>query len=297
MLLIDTLDGYGLRLLSWGRTTQGISRYVWSARRFIVWAGEDEVAISDLDASFLRQYQDAMMAGRSPAFINAEISCLKCYFGYLRTDAGLVGDPAAGLRAEPKAVVLPRPLTLSERAAIEIAIAWPTKRLTPLDRFRFQRSRLAVLTVWYTGPRLAELVGLRHRAIDLLGETVTIYGEAGAKRRKERQIPLHPTLKAEILSLPESMRQPDMALLQHEDGSPYPYRSTEHIFDRWLSKRSGVHPLGAHRFRHTFATMLLEKGVNLRRIQKYLGHADLDTTARYLGLVDDGDREAIRRLG
>lgn len=294
--LIDLLAAYERRLLGWNRTPKGVSRYVWSARRFIRWAGEEDVEVSDLDDVLLRQYQDDSLAGCSPGFINAELAALRCFCRFLQTDAGLRGDPTVALTAEPKAEVLPKPLTLAERAAVEAAIQWPSESLSPLERFRFQRGRLGVMAVWYTGARLAELAGFRHRAFDLDGETVTFFARAGAKRRKERQVPLHPKLKAEILGLPEAWRQPDEPLLRHEDGRPYPYRSTEHIFDRWLADRSGIHPLGPHRLRHTFATMLMEKGVSVRRIQKYLGHADLSTTARYLGLVDDEDRTAIRHL-
>lgn len=294
--LIDLLTAYERRLESWSRTKKGRSRYVWSAGRFISWAGEGDVEVADLDAGLLRQYQDESLAGCSPGFINAEISALRCFFGYLRTDAGLVGDPAAGLRAEPKPEPLPKALDLAEREAVLTAIQWPDGDLDPLTRFRFQRGRLGVLTVWYAGLRLAELAHLRYRAIDLRGETITVYAAAGAKRRRERQLPLHPALRAEYESIPLERRQGELCVLQKEGGEPYGYRNCEHIFDTWLADRAGIHPLGAHRLRHTFATQLMEKEVSLRRIQKYLGHSSLATTARYLGLVDDGDRAAIRRL-
>ena len=297
MQLCELISGYEARLVGWGRSTKGVSRYVWSARRFLGWAGSS-VEDEHLTPLLLRRYQDESLSGNSPAFVNAEISALRCFLGYVRDEVGLRGDPGSGLRQRPRPEQLPRPLRRDERAAVAEAIAWPDMaQLSPIDRFRHQRARLAVLTAWYAGLRLAELAGLRWRAIDLDGETITVYGAAGAKRGRERQIPLHPTLLAEYAAIPAARRAPELAVLQHEDLTPYPYRSIEHIFDRWLVRRSGVTPLGAHRLRHTFATQLLEGGVNLRRIQKYLGHSDLDTTARYLGLVDDGDRAAIRKLG
>jgi len=289
------VDGFAVRLESWGRTRRGVGRYVWSVRRFISWA-DPGVTVGDLDPALFRRYQDESLRGNSPGFINAEISVLRCFCVYLRTDAGLVGQPEEGLRAEPKPEPIPKALSLEERDRVLAAITWPDELLTPLERFRFQRARLAVMTVWYTGARLAELAGLTVGAIDLRGETVTFYGRAGAKRRRDRQVPLHPALRDEIRQLPEARRLPEASLLQHEDGTPYPYRSCEHLFDRWLATRADIHPLGAHRLRHTFATQLMEKGVSLRRIQKYLGHSSLATTSRYLALVDDGDRAAIRQL-
>lgn len=296
MRLIDMVGAYEVRLTSWSRTRKGISRYVWSAERFIAWAGGEEVDVGDLDVGLLRQYQDESLKGNSPGFINAEISALRCFFGFLRTDAGLIGYPEGGLKAEPRPEPLPKSLTPAERELMWQAIQWPDHPLCPRDHHYFQRCRLGVLAVITTGARLAELAGLTHRAIDLSGETVTFWGWAGAKRRRERQVPLHPVFKREIEGLPEPMRRPELHLLQHEDFNPYPYRSCEHIFDRWLSERTGICPLGAHRLRHTYATMLMEKGASLRRIQKYLGHSDLKTTARYLALVDNEDRAMVRRL-
>jgi integrase/recombinase XerD len=294
-VLCDLMGAYEARLASWGRTEKGIERYVWSAERFAGWAGS--VGVDVLTPAMLRRYQDERLAGNSPGFINAEISALRCFLGFLGTDAGMLGDPGSGLKFAPKADILPKPLLFRERAAVLAALAWPEQLLPPLERFRFQRARLAVFTAWYAGLRLAELIGLRYSAIDLDGETITVYGAAGAKRGRDRQVPMHPQLAAEYAAIPEALRRPEMALLQdHIDFSPLGARSVEHIFDRWLVKRSGVTPLGAHRFRHTFATMLLEAGVSLRRIQKYMGHSDLNTTARYLGLVDDGDRAAIRKI-
>ncbi len=295
MRLIDLLGRYQARLEGEGRTPRGVGRYVWSAERFIKWA-DPGVAVSDITSSLLREYQDDSLAGNSPGFINAELSALRCFCVFLRSDAGLMGDPMIGMRAEPKPIMLPKTLNHAERVVVMEALRWPDEHITPYERFLHQRARLAVFTVWYAGPRLAELAGLRYGAIDFDGETVTIYGNAGAKRRRDRQVPLHPTLRDEYLAIPAAWRRPDMAILQHQDHTPYPYRSIEHIFDRWLVERTGIRPLGAHRFRHTFATMLMEAGVSLRRIQKYLGHSSLNTTALYLGLVDDGDREAIRKL-
>lgn len=287
MRLSDVLEMYRDQLQAEGRTRRGVGRYVWSVERFITWADKD-VSCDDLAPDLLAQYQRSM-AGLSPEFIGAEISALRHFCAFLRRSYGLAGDPTADLVAPRRPKRLPRPLTSPERAAVQAAIRWPDEPLPPGRAQQFARYRLAVMLVWYAGPRLAELAGLTWSSVDLERRQLRILGEAGAKGGKDRIVPIALPLAAELDQVPLDRRWPRSHVLQLPDGSPPSYRGIEHIFDRWLSRRSGVEPLGAHRLRHTFATMCLEKGVNLRRIQRWLGHADLKTTERYLGLVDGGD--------
>lgn len=294
MRLRDLLGSYQKQLEGEGRTSRGVGRYVWSVERFIKWADES-VAAEDLALDLFAEYQRSM-AGLTPEFIGAEITALRHFCGFLRKLGLIDHNPTSDLIPPRRRKRLPRALISSERAAVLEAIRWPDTPLSPFAAARFGRYRLTVLLTWYAGPRLAELSGITWSAVDLERRKLHIFGEAGAKGRRDRVIPIHATLAAELERVPRDQRLPRSHVLRQLDGSPPNYRGIEHIFDRWLADRSGVRPLGAHRIRHTFATMCLEKGVNLRRIQRWLGHADLKTTEIYLGLVDDGDLSDIDLL-
>ena len=67
---------------------------------------------------------------------------------------------------------------------------------------------------------------------------------------------------------------------------------------RKAKQRAGIAKMGVaiHTIRHSYATHLLEAGVNPRLIQRYLGHTQLETTMLYLHLTHKGQEEAYERL-
>jgi site-specific recombinase XerD len=67
---------------------------------------------------------------------------------------------------------------------------------------------------------------------------------------------------------------------------------------RKAPQRAGIitRDVGVHTLRHAYATHLLDAGVNLRAIQRYMGHAHLETTMLYLHLPQKGHEDASQRL-
>jgi integrase len=147
------------------------------------------------------------------------------------------------------------------------------------------------LTAAFTGLRQGELLALRWRDIDFPGAIVRVAGSYGLgkvttpKSGKVRSVPLAPDV-AEALA----------RLGQREyftgDGDPvFAGVTGRHLDGRALTRRykaalerSNLRPLRFHDLRHTFGTRMIAKA-DIRRVQEWMGHADVQTTMRYLHYV------------
>jgi integrase/recombinase XerD len=145
------------------------------------------------------------------------------------------------------------------------------------------RDRAMLAILYGSGLRVSEVAHLKVADIDS-GRNV-LWVRFG-KGRKDRQALLPPKLRELLRCYWRSQRPAEWLFPGARRGQPI---SVKTIFTacRKAARTAGigksVHP---HLFRHAFATHLLEAGVNLRTIQILLGHANLETTARYLQVAD-----------
>jgi integrase/recombinase XerC len=149
---------------------------------------------------------------------------------------------------------------------------------------------LAILeTLYGSGLRAAELVGLNRSDLDFAAETMRVCG----KGDKERIVPLG-RKEAEALGRYLSGRRNRDAepVFLNRQGRRLTTRSVQHIVQRSLSRVADVAATNPHALRHAFATHLLERGADLRAVQELLGHASLSTTQVYTHV----SAERLRRV-
>jgi len=149
---------------------------------------------------------------------------------------------------------------------------------------------LAILeTLYGSGLRAAELVGLNRGDVDFAAETMRVRG----KGDKERIVPLG-RKEAEALGRylsGRSNRDAEPVFLNRQ-GRRLTTRSVQQIVQRSLSRVADVTATNPHALRHAFATHLLEWGADLRAVQELLGHASLATTQVYTHV----SAERLRRV-
>jgi len=153
--------------------------------------------------------------------------------------------------------------------------------------------RTILSTMYAAGPRISEVTHIRISDIDSSRKVIWI---RGGKGRKDRQTLLPPKLLELLRCYWRCKRSPDWLFPGAKAGRPITCNAIC-LACKKAAQAAGIskaiHP---HSLRHAFATHLLEAGVNLRNIQILLGHAKLETTARYLHVADTALRSTTSPL-
>jgi integrase/recombinase XerD len=219
--------------------------------------------------------------GMEASSIARKTSALKRFFRFCCLELGLRTSPAEALEAPGLKARLPKALTLEEvERLLEAAAAGLAYSEKTADALR-ARDRTLVLLLYATGLRVSELVGLRLENLDLSGGFLRVRGKGG----KERLVPFAPQAGEQLLQYltharPELHPQDDTVFLGAR-GTPLTRQSFWRILKE-LARGAGLpDTLSPHGLRHSFATHLLQSGMNLRSLQMLLGHSDLSTTQIY----------------
>ncbi len=225
--------------------------------------------------------------------IGRHLASLSTYFRYLIFD-GKLAENTAKLLVAPS--VWDRLPTVLSPQSVERLLAAPSAD-TRLGR----RDRAALETLYATGCRASEVVGLGESDLDLKRGTARCVG----KGDKQRVVPLG--IKArEALSLYLSRDRPFLIMKRPETREVFVSKSGRPLSRVGLWRIVSVHarslgltaagPIGPHTLRHSFATHLLAGGADLRVVQEILGHASIATTQIYTRVEMSRLREVHRRF-
>ncbi|MBI4913287.1 MAG: tyrosine-type recombinase/integrase [Acidobacteria bacterium] len=222
--------------------------------------------------------------GLDPSSQARILSTVRGFFGWMYETGRLPSNPSEGLRNPRLPRRLPPFLTEGESAAL--------LKLPPPTDFPSARTTALLELLYASGLRVAELVGLDLGDLLLEERTLRVLGKGG----KERLVPFHHAAgrvlgdylgyrKAflEAHSLP-----PAAAVFLNQRGGRLTATSVRKLLQAALDHAAVRARVSPHALRHSFATHLLNRGMDLRAIQELLGHASLSTTQRYthLGLEE-----------
>lgn len=249
--------------------------------------------------SFLEKGRES---GLSPASLRRRASSLRGFCHWMHREDLIDVDPWAGTTiALGRQQKLPRTLPANELNCLLAFLCRAAglhpgqgpRSATVKERPHESTTLLAVALMVATGVRVHEVVGFRCRDIDLAGRSIRLIG----KGRRERQVFLPndwiTDFTAAYLRARSGLCLSHAHLLFNLHFDPL---STSAVRSR-LAKAAAAAGLSTHvtphMLRHTAATQLIEAGVDIRYIQRLLGHASLTTTEIYTHVSDRALRRAL----
>jgi len=148
---------------------------------------------------------------------------------------------------------------------------------------RFPPVRICATMMYSCGLRISEALGLEVADIDSARMVVMV--RAG-KGNKDRHVPL-PQRTLELLRDYWRVYRPQIRLLVIKDGRPLTYESVRYFLKDAVRQSGIAKRISCHTLRHSYATNLMEQGLDVRVIQGLLGHRSLKTTTLYLHMTQN----------
>jgi len=243
--------------------------------------------IEAIDYMLIRQFLANLKSKElSRASIGRNLSCLRSFFRFMIREDLIENNPISGISTPKKEKKLP--VFMQEGDIAKLMDATSGDSQGPRDR--------AILeTLYSTGMRVSELVGMDIDKCDFIGGVIKVYG----KGKKERFAPIgEKAIKAiqEYLESSSTLRSKNLkAIFLNKRGSRLTDRSIRRIVDKYITKTSVKEKISPHTLRHSFATHLLDRGADLRSVQELLGHASLSTTQIYTHVTTERMKDAYQK--
>jgi integrase len=163
--------------------------------------------------------------------------------------------------------------------------------LAACDQVRTPNLRPGVSIALNTGMRKGEIYGLRWESVDFPNRAIAILN--GKTAESDRRIPMNDAVFESLSSLRQ--RQKNEFVFPSVRGIPERFRDPKKGFTKAICLAQIPH-LRFHDLRHTFATRLVQAGVDIITVQHLLGHAKITTTARNAHSFADDKIAAVKRL-
>lgn len=153
------------------------------------------------------------------------------------------------------------------------------------------RDKSILEMLYATGMRCSELVSIRMGDIDMENKTVRICGKGSKERIVLFGDKAKNKLKDYLVKERPQVHDPSEKLFLNNRGTPLTSRSIQRIIEMFRQFLKIDRPITPHKIRHSFATHMLNQGVDLRVVQELLGHKTLSSTEKYTHVsLDDLSR-------
>lgn len=251
---------------------------------------------NELSKQALWAYIEYLNKKYKPKTAKRKLATLKAFIHFLLLQDLIDFNPFDKLETTIKEpLLLPKTIPLGVIAKL-ISFSYQQIVFAKSDyQIRSAVRNTAILELLFaTGARVAEICTLRSDNVDLLGNSVKFYG----KGSKERIIPIENFAVLSILRKYHSLFEKEIPDSGYFFVNKLGRRMTEQSVRNMINfycKQCGVDMhITPHMFRHSFATLLLEEDVDIRYIQRMLGHSSITTTQIYTHVTSAKQKEILK---
>ncbi|MGJ4998807.1 tyrosine-type recombinase/integrase [Bradyrhizobium sp. HKCCYLS3077] len=267
-----------------------IEAYTADLKEFGRYLREDPL-VSSINEETLAGYLVDLLESRKLAFgtVRCRFACLRAFVRRL-AKAGSLTDPFAKWQLQlPKRKRLPRSLSRPEVSMLLASFA-VSKAAGKRASHTFVAARLMIAT----GIRVGELCRISAQDVVSDGGAIRIYG----KGARERIVYISDSsLRADLVEIVACHREQGRlagSLFLNRRGAPLRPQSMRLVLRRQYEQKNGRR-ITPHMLRHTAATLLMERGVDIRFVQRLLGHSSIATTEIYTHVSDEALRSTLER--
>lgn len=244
----------------------------------------------------LTEYIQYLHKTYKPKTIKRKIATLKAFTHYLYYEEIIEFNPFDKIdTAFKEPLRLPR--TIPENIIhqiLNIAYKDITLANTEYERLTAVRNTAIIELLFATGARISEICSLKAKHIDISSKTVRIFGKGAKERILQIENDDVIAILMKYTRLMSDYIQPDGYFFLNNRHSRLSEQSVRTIITNLEKQIASPIHITPHMFRHSVATLLLEEDVDIRYIQRILGHSSINTTQIYTHVTSSKQREILR---
>lgn len=248
--------------------------------------------LAQISKEHLRGYQQSLGHLR-PRTVGRRMAALRSFLAYAESEKLIAVNPFDGFRLRLR-IGRSLPRTLGHKTVERFfRQLYNSPAKTEPAKARKLRDIAVIELLFGGGLRVGEVANLPADCVDLDSDSIRVYG----KGLRERIVPIvSEELKSALIAYAENGEEAEGERRTFFSNGVRKLRLSEDAIRRIvhrLSRAAGVGRVTPHMFRHTFATLLLDRGVDLRVIQRLLGHSSIVTTTIYAQVSERSQRRVL----
>lgn len=265
-----------------------ISAYKIDLKQYFDFIGEDALNKQEIErfiTELHRKYKQKT--------VKRKIATLKAFYIYMEEEEFIEDNPFRRIKVKFKETfTLPR---IIPRKEIEQLLNYMYSHPKKNERY-WLRDVAIVEMLFAVGARVYEISNIRMECIDLNSGAVRIMGKGGKERYLNVASPSVLELLRKYYKANEELIRESGYFFINRNGNRYTEQSIRLMVKKY-SRLAGIERnITPHMFRHSFATYLIEEGVDISCVQPILGHSSIKTTQIYIHVAARMQAEILRSM-